>query len=150
MTPPNDLDHCMCCNDAIDYREYTSSLDSFGIAMCQVCTRNYKSKLEQSEPLERVLYAALVKKGIKGAELQYFDGFKTVDIAILPAKLHIEIDGSHHADANQGLTDARRSYYSLKRDDVLTLRIPNTVVLEDVESAATLINKVVALRQSAA
>lgn len=150
MTPANDLDKCMCCTDPIDYREYTHSMNSFGIAMCQPCTRHYTSKLAQSEPLERVLYAALVKKGIRGAELQYFDGVKTVDIAILPARLHIEIHGSHHVHASQELTDMWRSNYSLKRSDVLTLRIPNLVVLQDVESAATLINKVVALRQSAA
>jgi very-short-patch-repair endonuclease len=150
MNFANDLDHCMCCPDPIDYREYTYTMDSYGIAMCSTCTRHYISKLPQSEPLERILYAALLNKGIKGAELQYFDGFKTVDIAILPARLHIEIDGSHHTQVNQGITDMWRSYYSLKQNGVLTLRIPNAVVLEDVESAATLIRKVVLLRQSAA
>lgn len=150
MTPFNDLDHCMCCQEPIDYREYTHTRDSFGIAMCSPCTRNYISKLPTSEPLERILYTALVNKGIKGVELQYFDGCKTVDIAILSARLHIEVDGSHHDAAQQGLTDLWRSYYSLKQSDVLTLRIPNAVVLEDVESAATLITKVVSLRQSAA
>ena len=150
MIPANDLDHCMCCTDPIDYREYTDTMDSFGIALCQPCTRNYISKLPQCEPLERKLYAALLNKGIKGAELQYFDGYKTVDIAIQSARLHIEVDGPHHAKENHGLSDTWRTYYSLKQSDVLTLRIPNSVVLEDIESAAALITKVVSLRQSAA
>lgn len=149
MTSLNNLDHCMCCTESIDYREYTYTMDSFGIAMCSPCTRSYISKLPYSEPLERILYTALVNKGIRGMELQYFDGFKTVDIAILPAKLHIEVDGSHHSESKQGATDMWRSYYSLKQSDILTLRIPNSVVLEDVESVTTLIAKVVSLRQSA-
>ncbi|MBL7697479.1 MAG: hypothetical protein JNK79_04955 [Chitinophagaceae bacterium] len=145
MIPANNLDNCMCCADPIDYREYVDTMDSFGIAMCQHCTRNYISKLPQSEPLERKLYAALLGKGIKGAELQYFDGFKTVDIAILSARLHIELDGPNH-----GLADKWRTNYSLTQSDVLTLRIPDSVVLEDIESAAALITKVVSLRQPAA
>jgi very-short-patch-repair endonuclease len=149
MTPFNDLDHCMCCTEPIDYREYTYTMDSFGIAMCQPCTRNYISKLPYSEPLERILYAALLNKGVKGMELQYFDGFKTVDIAIMSAKLHIEVDGPRHSEATQARSDMWRTYYSLRQSDVMTLRIPNTVVLEDVESAATLITKVVSLRLSA-
>jgi very-short-patch-repair endonuclease len=150
MNNYNDLDHCLCCADPIDYREYTSTMDSYGIAMCASCARHYISKMTQAEPLERALYAALINKGVKGAELQYFDGVKTVDIAILPARLFIEIDGSHHILAKQDLTDMWRSFYSLKERDILTLHIPNAVVLRDVESAATIITKVVSLREPAA
>ena len=41
------------------------------------------------------LYDALCKKGIK-AQLEYSDGHKTVDIAILEPHIYIEVDGIQH------------------------------------------------------
>lgn len=148
MNPFNDLDHCMCCVSPIHYREYTLTMDTYGIAMCSSCTRDYLLKIAKSEPLERVLYAALLHKGIRGAELQHFDGFKTVDIAILPARLHIEIDGSQHKQARQGLSDLWRLYYSLKQDDIYTMHISNAMVINNVETTADIITKVVSIRQA--
>ena len=43
----------------------------------------------------RQLHRALGERGVK-AELEYFDGHKHVDIAILSARMFIEVDGLQH------------------------------------------------------
>ena len=117
--------------------------------MCQPCAREYISKLSTATPFEQLLHAALVNKGVR-AKLQYFDGVKTVDIAILSARLHIEVDGSHHADTTQGFADLWRTNYAMQDDDVYTLRIPNALISHDVNEAVSIITQFVSLRQPAA
>ena len=148
MILSHDLDYCMCCPDQIHYRQFTFSVDAYGIPMCQDCVRQYIAKIPGSTEVERMLYAALVYKGIP-AELQYSDGFKTVDIAIVPARLHIEVDGDQHGRADQALIDLLRTMFSLG-DDVVTLRIPNSLVLEKLEETVSILTRVSMSRQQAA
>lgn len=73
------------------------------------------------------LYSALTKQGIR-ATLEYSDGHKHVDIAILQAKIFIEVDGLHHyTDPKQIESDFSRDHYS-DGDDFCTFRIPNIVI----------------------
>lgn len=145
MIPVTALDKCKCCESQIDYREYIYSVDTFNIAMCQQCARDYVVKVSASTPYEQLLHAALVNNGVN-AQLQYFDGYKTVDIAILSARLHIEVDGSQHGNARQGFTDLWRTYYSMQNDDIYTLRIPNALISHNVDEAVSIITQFVSLR----
>lgn len=149
MTPHTSLDRCKCCDNLINYREYAYSVETFNIAMCQPCAREYISKLSVSTPFEQLLHAALVNKGLQ-AKLHYFDGSKTVDIAILSARLHIEVDGSHHTDSTQLPGDLWRTGYSKPADDVYTLRIPNALIAHNVDEAVSIITQFVSLRQPTA
>ena len=73
------------------------------------------------------LYFLLRKKGIP-AELEKSDGFKTIDIAVVKAKLNIEVDGSHHNTMHdQALADLQRTYYAFEKG-YFTLRIPNSLL----------------------
>ena len=91
-------------------------------------------------PEARALYHALVKLGIP-AELEKYDGYKTIDIAITRAKVNIEVDGPQHKNnANQALADLKRTIYSFQKDYV-TLRIPYCLINEHLEEAAPLIAK---------
>jgi len=83
--------------------------------------------LPKISPEARALHRALVDLGIP-AELELFDGYKTVDIAIPAANIHIEVDGSqHHTSSRQALADLKRTYYSLQQG-IYTIRIPNNLV----------------------
>ncbi|HAQ21788.1 MAG TPA: hypothetical protein DCR40_21545 [Prolixibacteraceae bacterium] len=76
------------------------------------------------------LYFALKKRGIP-AELEKFDGFKHIDIAIPEAKVNIEVDGGHHNfNTQQAFADLKRTYHSFLRG-YLTFRIPNSLVHDD-------------------
>jgi len=83
--------------------------------------------LPKISPEARALHRALVDLGIP-AELELFDGYKTVDIAVPAANIHIEVDGSqHHSSSRQALADLKRTYYSLQQG-IYTIRIPNNLV----------------------
>jgi len=83
--------------------------------------------LPKISPEARALHRALVDLGIP-AELELFDGYKTVDIAVPDANIHIEVDGSqHHSSSRQALSDLKRTYYSLQQG-IYTIRIPNNLV----------------------
>lgn len=76
-------------------------------------------------------------------ELEKWDGHKHIDIAIVEAKVNIEVDGLQHGyNHKQALADLERTYYSFKKGYV-TLRIPNTLVndYKDRETTAKFIDK---------
>ena len=96
-------------------------------------------QLSQKAPTKHalMLYDALRKKGIT-AELEYSDGHKTVDIAILSPQIYIEVDGLHHfTDPEQIIRDFKRNHYS-DGDDFSTFYVTNQILdkyLDDVVNA---------------
>ena len=83
-----------------------------------------ESKITQQA---RLLYEALCKKGVN-AVLEYSDGHKTVDIAILPAHLYIEVDGLRHfTNPEQIIRDFKRNHYS-DGDDFSTFYVTNQII----------------------
>lgn len=93
------------------------------------------------------LCSELIKLGYK-AELEKWDGYKHIDIAIVPAKTNIEIDGSHHNyRANTALRDLERTFYSLEKG-YITLRIPNSLVKYKLAETVKYIDKILRLRNA--
>lgn len=89
------------------------------------------------------LYNALKEKGIK-SELETWDGYKHIDISIDEAELDIEIDGLQHlTDPRQIEADLDRAYYSMIKDNMDTLHIPNVFIDEHLDKIADAISKVV-------
>ena len=83
-------------------------------------------------PEARALHKALVEEGVP-AELEKWDGYKHIDIAIPEAKINIEVDGlPHNFDSEKALQDLKRTYYSFKKG-YFTLRIPNSVIREHLD-----------------
>jgi len=81
------------------------------------------------------LYLSLKRRGVP-AELEKFDGYKTIDIAVADAKVNIEVDGHQHiSNPKQALSDLKRTYFSLQKG-FLTLRIPNALIREYLEETA--------------
>lgn len=88
----------------------------------------------------------LVNKGVK-AILQYPDGHKTVDIAVLDSHLYIEVDGiKHFINPKQIESDFRRSHFS-DGDDFSTFYVTNQIIMNDkyfnkvVDALVQVINK---------
>jgi very-short-patch-repair endonuclease len=78
---------------------------------------------------------SLKKRGVP-AELEKFDGYKTIDIAVVDAKVNIEVDCHQHiSNPKQALADLKRTYFSLQKG-FLTLRIPTALIRENLEATA--------------
>lgn len=98
--------------------------------------------LPKISPEAKALHRALVELGIP-AELELFDGYKTVDIAIPEANIHIEVDGSqHHTSSRQALADLKRTYYSLQQG-IYTIRIPNSLVRHNLPEAVDFVARII-------
>ena len=81
------------------------------------------------------MYLSLKSRGVP-AELEKFDGYKTIDIAVVDAKVNIEVDGpDRNYKYEQALSDLQRSLHAFRKG-YLTLRIPNALVNENLEETA--------------
>jgi len=86
------------------------------------------------------LYFALKRRNVP-AELEKVDGFKSIDIAVPHAKVNIEVDGGHHSyNSEQAFTDLKRTLYSFRKG-YYTLRVPNSLVRNNLEETADLITE---------
>lgn len=91
------------------------------------------------------LYDALCGKGIK-AELEYSDGHKTVDIAILDSRIYIEVDGlNHFIDPEQIVRDFKRSHFS-DGDDYSTFYVTNQIIDNYLDEVVNALIKVVEMK----
>lgn len=93
----------------------------------------------------QMLYDALCKRGLK-VELEYSDGHKTVDLAILDPRIFIEVDGiQHFTNPEQILRDFKRYHYS-DGDDFNTFYVTNQIIDNHLEEVANALAKVVELK----
>lgn len=100
-----------------------------------------KTNTNSSTPQAKALHIALESRGIK-CELEKWDGYKHIDIAIPWARINIEIDGiQHYTDPKQIESDYYRSYYSVKKG-FKTIRYPNFVIDKYLDRVADGIAKV--------
>jgi hypothetical protein len=119
--------YCLECDCPIQKDVFNYSTKNFDVPLCRQHQTWFKKQLNKSTPEAIYLYFALKEYGVP-AELEKHDGYKTVDIVIEDAKVHIEVDGGHHNyDNRQALADLRRTYYSFL-DGYFTLRIPNSLI----------------------
>jgi len=98
-----------------------------------------QNNLPSASASAKLLYDALKSRNVD-AILEYNDGHKTVDIAVLEAKLFIEVDGlQHFTNPEQIMRDFKRSHYS-DGDDFRTFYVTNQIIekyLDDVADAIT-------------
>ena len=137
-----------CCNclKTINDKVFDFSIAHFEFALCVTCQDILKDKIESTTAHTLALYLLLRKRGVR-AELEKFDGFKTIDIAVVEAKVNIEIDGAHHNTKHeQALADLKRTYYSLEKG-YYTLRIPNSLVKNHLTETARYVFDIVQLHR---
>jgi hypothetical protein len=132
FNPPG---HCRNCSAAINQHVIAYSTDTFGYPLCITCQQDVGNKFNYSTKETINLYFSLRERGVP-AELEKFDGFKTVDIAVAEARVNIEVDGEQHFNnADQAFDDLQRTFFSFKKG-FLTLRIPNVLVKQNLKQTA--------------
>ena len=124
---------CLHCHSYIDEKVYTWSTTTYGFELCHTCQSSIN--LNNSTEEATRLYLSLKRRGVP-AELEKYDGYKTIDIAVADARVNIEVDGHQHvSNPKQALSDLKRTYFSLQKG-FLTLRIPTTLIRENLEETA--------------
>lgn len=129
---------CSKCNTPITDGVNNYSMDNFGVALCMqhqkgkekiVETKDEKiSDLLRATPEALRLKIGLSDRGWKVIHEDH-DEHKHVDLAIHAAKIVIEVDGSHHnSNSKQGISDIKRTFHDFVDKDIITLRIPNSVM----------------------
>ncbi|MFD2098472.1 hypothetical protein [Flagellimonas iocasae] len=120
---------CKDCEKSIGHQQYRESMDSLGVQLCERHTRLIKKViLDNNTPLEAIhLFYALKEAGAYPM-LEWWDGKKSVDIAISRVKLNIEIDKDYnmitHEQAISDLEDAMHSF----KNGFTTVRIPHLAI----------------------
>ena len=124
---------CLHCHSYIDENVYSYSTATYGFELCYACQCSIN--LNNSTEEATRLYLSLKRRGVP-AELEKYDGYKTIDIAVADARVNIEVDGHQHvSNPKQALSDLKRTYFSLQKG-FLTLRIPNALIRENLEETA--------------
>jgi very-short-patch-repair endonuclease len=133
--------YCCRCNHAIRHGVFDYSIDKFQIPLCEACQDWYRGLKTKPSKQSKKLFLALRERGLK-VELEYFDGYKRIDIFSKESLTHIEIDGEqHYTDPLQALSDLLRTMYST-RDGYYTLRIPNSLIDKYLKDAANIISRI--------
>jgi len=135
---------CEECHRGIPIEVEVYSGRKYGASLCRTCQKKLDEILKRSTPYAVGLYYQLKNKGIP-VELEKFDGYKHIDIAIPQAKINIEVDGKHHnTDPEQAMTDLKRTYYSFKKG-YYTIRIPNSISynLKHLEETAHYLSEII-------
>ena len=132
--------YCSVCKETINKDDYKCSMANIGIALCM---QHQKVVTPQAVKLSKALKNLHIEH-----ILEYFDGFKHIDLAILNAKVYIELDGSQHAFTPQQVCiDDDRDQFSV-RDGFVTKRYPNSYIDSDVDKVALGIALLVNKRRS--
>lgn len=120
---------CKECNKSITPEVGQHAKDSFGVELCERHTKLVKRILEENQtPIEAIqLYYALKEVGANPM-LEWWDGQKSIDIAISRVKLNIEIETDYHLITHeQAINDLEEAMHSFK-NGFTTVRIPHVVV----------------------
>ncbi len=136
------MSSCIECGCHISQSVFDYSISNMGHPLCMDHQKWLNAVYYNSSttPQAIELYFALRRRGVP-AELEKWDGYKTIDIAVTEAKVNIEVDGKHHNyNHQQALSDLKRTFYSFQKG-YLTLRIPNSLVEWSIEETADYITE---------
>ena len=120
---------CLECNKELGYLDHKSAIESVGVELCAHHQELIKVLIKKNNtPLEAIqLYYGLKEAGVQGM-LEWWDGKKSVDIAISRAKLNIEIDcGYDKLTVEQAINNLEEAMQSFK-NGFTTIRIPHILV----------------------
>jgi len=121
--------NCLECNAALSYLDHKNAMDSLGVELCAKHEERIKLVIEKHDtPLEAIqLYYGLKEVGVN-AMLEWWDGKKSVDIAISRVKLNIEVDTEYHMLTHeQAMNDLEETMHSFK-NGFTTIRIPHILI----------------------
>lgn len=120
---------CLECNKELGYFDHKNAMDSLGVELCEKHYKRIELLIKKHDtPLEAVqLYYGLKEAGVK-AMLEWWDGKKSIDIAINRVKLNIEIDSEYDKmTEEQAINNLEEAMHSFK-NGFTTIRIPHVLV----------------------
>lgn len=120
---------CLECKKELGYLDHKNAMDSVGVELCaQHYQRIERVVKKHNSPLEAVqLYYALKEAGISSM-FEWWDGKKSIDIAISRVKLNIEIDSEYEKlTEHEAINNLEEAMHSFK-NGFTTIRIPHIVV----------------------
>ncbi len=120
---------CLECKKELGYVDHKNAMDSLGVELCFEHHKRMKALIVKNDtPLEAIqLYYGLKEAGVN-AMLEWWDGKKSVDIAISRVKLNIEIDTEYEKlTEQQAIHNLEQAMNSFK-NGFTTIRIPHIVV----------------------
>jgi len=120
---------CLECSKKLSVLDYNSSVDSLGVELCPHHKKRIEDLMEQKgTSLEAVqLYYGLKRAGV-AAMLDWWDGKKSIDIAISRVKLNILIDSKYHMMTHeQAINNLEETMHSFK-NGFTTIRIPHFLI----------------------
>lgn len=120
---------CLDCKKELDYLDHKRAMDLLGIELCA----KHRGRMEKLIKLKRTpkeaiqLYYGLKNAGINPM-LEWWDGKKSVDIAISRVKLNIEVDTEYQTITHeQAINDLEEAMHSFK-NGFTTIRIPHVLI----------------------
>jgi len=120
---------CLECNKELSYIDHKNAFDTYGVELC----KQHKMRIDKlvslkKTPVEAVqLYYGLKAIGITSM-LEWWDGKKSIDLAISRVKLNIEIDTDYNTISHeQAIVDLEEAMHSFK-NGFTTIRIPHVVI----------------------
>lgn len=130
--------YCNKCKEEISDNEAEYSTKNFSQFLCYTCQRtkdtptHFNPKNKASEPTpEAKRLAKWLRKFGWNAQLEKWDKYKHIDIAITEIKANIEVDGVHHSlNRKQTFADGFRELYSEKKG-YKTFRVSNSVLRDE-------------------
>ncbi|HDZ15621.1 hypothetical protein LCGC14_1008020 [marine sediment metagenome] len=120
---------CLECNKELSYDAHRKAMDRLGVELCEMHQRRIIKLIEINKtPREAIqLYYGLKESGVN-AMLEWWDGTKSIDIAISRVKLNIEIDTEYHMMTHeQAINDLEEAMHSFK-NGFTTIRIPHVLI----------------------
>lgn len=120
---------CLECQRELSYMDHRKSMEMFQAELCPQHLKRLERLLVRSQvPIEAVmLYYGLKQQGIRPM-LAWWDGEKTVDLAISRVRLNIEIDrGYESLSHQQALHDLDKRMHCVT-DGFTNIRIPDYLI----------------------
>ncbi|MEX0289326.1 MAG: hypothetical protein AB3N14_09475 [Flavobacteriaceae bacterium] len=120
---------CLECNNELSYIDHKNAMDSLGVELCSQHAKRIEKLIRQhNTPMEAVqLYYGLKIAGANPM-LEWWDGKKSVDIAVSRVKLNIEIDTEYQMLTHeQAITELEETMHSFK-NGFTTIRIPHILI----------------------
>ncbi len=120
---------CIDCNKNIGYDTFKNSTETLGVELCERHTRLIEKVIaENNTPLEAIQLFYALKEAGANPMLEWWDGQKSIDIAISRVKLNIEIDTDYQMITHkQAINDLEEAMHSFK-NGFTTIRIPHVVI----------------------
>jgi very-short-patch-repair endonuclease len=134
---------CLECEKELGYMDHRKSMELFQAELCPYHRKRLERLLARTKlPVEAIiLYYGLRQEGIRPM-LAWWDGKKTVDLAISRVRLNIEVDRGYESLSYQQAMQELESNLCAFRDGFTHIRIPHHLIRNHTGETVSVILRV--------